>query len=302
MTTMKIGLGLPQIGPYVTSKVVRDFSARAEELGYASLWVQDHVFHPLAGNDQYAGVPGMVAPPQYECVLSPLELLSFVAAWTDYISIGTSALVAGYHTPVRLAQQLATIDVLSGGRLLVGIGAGWSGPEHELFAVDLPTRWDRMEEMVEALRACWGPDPVEFSGEFFSIPSSVVRPKPVSEDGPPILAGVHAGLPSRRRLIRTFSHWNPAGLTISQVAAGLDELRSMQDETAPPIDVTCRIMLQKPRTYEAELEDTFEWCFDQVEQARKAGFASVILDAAFWAGIDNPEAWLSVPDLFAPAL
>ncbi|MFM8529625.1 MAG: LLM class flavin-dependent oxidoreductase, partial [Ilumatobacteraceae bacterium] len=119
-----IGLCVPQLGPHVTPAAVRTFAERAEAIGFTSLWVQDHFMYVALPENGYGNFPGASPPPQYETVWQPLELLSALAMCTATAILGTSVLVAGTHWPVQLAARLATLDQLSGGRLVVGLGAG----------------------------------------------------------------------------------------------------------------------------------------------------------------------------------
>lgn len=155
-----IGLCLPQLGEHVTLDALRTFSTRAEELGYTSLWVQDHFLYPLEPRRGYGGRPNAPIPKQYQSALAPTELLTAAALWTSTMKLGTSVLVGGNHWPVSLAQRLATIDVLSGGRLLVGLGVGWNAEEHDASGTDIETRGARIDDMVGALLACWADEPV----------------------------------------------------------------------------------------------------------------------------------------------
>ena len=181
---MRVGLSLPQLGGAVSRPVVQGFCERAEELGFTGLWVQQHLFFPHQPSSGYAARPGLAIPERYRSITSPLETLAAAAAWTSEATIGTSVLVAGYHRPVDLAQRLSTLDLLSEGRLIVGFSVGWSDDEHVQMDVDPRTRGARCDELIDALEACWGPDPVSFSGRFFSIPESDVRPKPVQRPRP----------------------------------------------------------------------------------------------------------------------
>ena len=117
-------------------------------------------------------------------MLQPLELLAVVAGWTSDIILGTSILVAGYHRPVDLAQRITTLDVLSGGRTVFGFSVGWSDEEHAQYDVDPRTRGRRAGELIDAMKACWGPDPVSYDGEFFTIPVADVDPKPRAAPAP----------------------------------------------------------------------------------------------------------------------
>ena len=213
--SVHIGLTLPQLGGHVTRDGLRGFCEQAEELGYGSLWVQEHLFYPHHPVSGYSARPGLAVPEAYRSVLGALETLTAAAAWTTRPILGTSILVAGLHRPVALAQQLSTIDVLSDGRLVAGFSVGWSDEEHQVMDVNPRTRGARCDELIDALLACWGPDPVEFSGRFFTIPTSDVRPKPLQQPRPRLLSGMRspAGL---RRTAEKFDIWNPASGTLEQ--------------------------------------------------------------------------------------
>ena len=149
-----VGLCLPQLGEHVTADVIKGFCRAAEDLGFSSLWVQDHFLWPLKPERAYAGIPGLPIPRQYQSVLAPTEVLATAAAVTTKPRLGTSVLVQGNHWPAPLAQRLATIDVLSGGRLVVGLGQGWNAEEHTASGTSVKERAARMDEFVEVLRAC----------------------------------------------------------------------------------------------------------------------------------------------------
>src|SRR5215210_9539128 len=148
---MRVGLSLPQLGGHVTRPVLRRFCERSEELGFDGLWVQQHLFYPHHSKSGYSARPGLAIPERYRSILAPLETLAAAAAWTTKTTIGTSVLVAGYHRPLDLAQRLATLDVLSEGRLIVGFSVGWSDDEHAQMDVDPRTRGARSDELVDAL-------------------------------------------------------------------------------------------------------------------------------------------------------
>ncbi len=295
MTT--VGLCLPQLGPHVDGSVLQRFCVRAEELGFAGLWVQEHLFHPVDPVSGYAGIPGRPIPEQYRSVLAATELLGAAAAWTTGVGIGSSILVGGYHRPVQLAQALATLDVISGGRLLVGLGVGWSDDEHAQAGTDPRTRGRRMDELVAALRACWGDDPVSHEGEFFSVPPAAVRPKPVQRPHPSLLSGMwsKAGL---ERTVRDFDGWNPAGLPADRVA---DMVASMNDRRSPdqgPLSVYHRAFLQGPGGPPLGVDAVVA----EAAAAARHGFDQVIVDANFADEIDSPDAWVALPDRLQPVL
>jgi probable F420-dependent oxidoreductase len=295
-----VGLCVPQLGEGLTVDLLREFCRRAEATGYTSLWVQDHFLWPLEPRRGYAGRAGRPIPPQYRSVLAATELLSAVALWTNDLRIGTSILVAGNHWPAPLAQRLATIDLLSAGRLSVGLGVGWSAEEHDASGTDVATRGERMDDFVPALLACWSEDPVSHDGPFFSIPPTLVRPKPVQRPRPPLLSGMWspAGL-ERTRL--HFDGWNPAGLPVPRVKEIVEDLNARRPARMAPLTVHYRTFAQFPLA-PAPDGDVVERLAVEASDAREAGFDDVIVEHNFWSGIADPQAWLDVPEQFAPVI
>lgn len=299
MTT--VGLCLPQLGGHVNAAVLQRFCERSEELGYAGLWVQEHLFHPTAPVSGYAGTPGAPVPEQYRSVLGATELMAAAAAWTESVMIGSSILVAGYHRPVELAQRLATIDLLSNGRLVAGFSVGWSDDEHLQMDVDPKTRGRRCDELVRALIACWGPDPVSFEGEFFHIPLSDVSPKPLQHPHPRLLSGMWspAGI---ERTVAFFDIWNPARGSAEELRIRIDEMNANRPAGARPLELYVRTFAQRPSSRPGGPVQGIEGIEADVAAAREASVDHVIVDCNFWEAIDAPDRWADVPDLVAPAL
>ena len=298
--TIGIGLCLPQLGEHVTLEALRAFCTRAEELGYSSLWVQDHFMWPLQPTRGYAGRPGAPVPKQYQSVLAPTELLTAAASWTSRVRLGTSILVAGNHWPVSLAQRLSTIDVLSGGRLIVGLGVGWNAEEHEASGTDIATRGARMDDFVSALTACWGDDPVSYDGPFFTIARSIIRPKPVQRPRPMLLSGMWspAGL-ERTRL--HFDAWNPAGLSVAAATSTVAAMNADRPAGMAPLQVFHRSFAQFPHA-PTPTGDVVARLADEARQAADAGFTEFVMEHNFWDGVASPEDWAAVPDTFAAVL
>ena len=313
MSRIGVGLCLPQLGEHVTVDAVRDFCRRAEDLGYSSLWVQDHFLWPLEPKRGYAGRAGAPIPKQYQCVLSPTELLTAAAIWTTTMRLGTSILVAGNHWPVSLAQRLSTIDLLSDGRLVVGLGVGWNEEEHEASGTDITTRGARMDDFVQALLACWGPDPVHHDGPFFYIPPSLVRPKPVQRPGgrasteaqrrstaPELRPLLLSGMWSAAGLERTrlhFDAWNPAGLSVSAASAIVERLNGDRPDGKAPLQVFHRSFAQFPHAPMPSGDVVARLATEAVEAA-DAGFTEFIIEHNFWDGIASPQDWITVPEQF----
>jgi probable F420-dependent oxidoreductase len=164
-------------------------ATEAEKEGFDSLWVLERLLWPIKPKVPYPVTPDGSLPVEYKNVLDNLDLLSFVAARTQKISLGTSVIDMLYHTPVMLARRFATLDVLSQGRVICGLGIGWSKDEYEVSNVPFEHRGARADEFIQALKHVWTDDVVEFNGEFYNIPSSVIGPKPVQKPHPPIYLG-----------------------------------------------------------------------------------------------------------------
>jgi probable F420-dependent oxidoreductase len=159
----------------------------AARIGLDAVWSFERLLAPTAGaqmNGQQVPLPEA-----YNSVYSPLEVLAFAAARTSRITLGTSIVIALLHNPAALGRSFATLDRLSGGRVVVGIGQGWMKQEFEAAGVPLSRRGAGFTEFVEALQAVWGPDPVSYEGRFYRIESSNIGPKPVQASGPPIVVG-----------------------------------------------------------------------------------------------------------------
>ncbi|WP_019873737.1 TIGR03619 family F420-dependent LLM class oxidoreductase [Sporichthya polymorpha] len=293
MTT--VGLCLPQLGPAVDAGLVRDFAQTAEGMGFDHLWVQDHFLYALEQEGEYGG-SAQAQPERYKSVWAPTELLGAVAAWTSTIQLGTSVLVGGNHYPVQLAQRLATVDQLASGRLdVIGLSVGWSVEEHRAMGVDPTTRGKRMDDFVPTLRACWGPDPVEYSGPFFEVGPCLMQPKPVSEFR--LMSGMWSG-PGLARTAAQFDLWNPGSLPIPTVLEMLAGVNAQRAEGQPPVDVIYRVALESTAGKRLSVDEVAE----RTAEVRDAGLEGVIVETNFCSEIDSPAAWMSLLSGLEPIL
>jgi probable F420-dependent oxidoreductase len=184
---VKLGISLPTTGSTASADTISTVAETAERIGLDSVWTFERLLSPTAGGQMNGQVVPL--PDAYSSVFSPLEVLGFAAARTTRITLGTSIVVALLHNPADLARRFATLDQLSGGRVVAGLGQGWMAQEFEAAGVPLSRRGPRFTEFIEALRAVWGPDPVSYEGSFYRIQPSNIGPKPVRTGGVPILAG-----------------------------------------------------------------------------------------------------------------
>ncbi|MEY2643226.1 MAG: Pyrimidine monooxygenase RutA [Actinomycetota bacterium] len=295
---MRIGLGLPQLGFHVTGRAVASFVRSSDSIGFSSLWVQEHLFYPLRNTSQYSGKYGTEVHGAYRSFYSPFELLSFAAALSSHMMLGTSVVVAGYHRPVELAQRVATLDQLSEGRVILGVGAGWSTDEHAQMGVDFATRGNRIDEFVPALVRCWDPDPVEFHGAFFTIPAAEVQPKPFNNRRPPLMSGMRsaAGL---RRTARHFDMWNPTVGTGIPIADNLAWLREHQPPGVTPMRLITRVYAARPAGGDDGLADGLDRIRAGLDESAALGAEEAIVECGFWSAITSERDWESLPERLA---
>ena len=186
---MKVGIVLPQTGESATRENILYIGKEAEKEVFDSVWVFDRLLWPLKPQTPYGGQPNAPIPVEYQSVLDPLETLTYLAANTDRISLGTSIIDMLFQNPVILARRFATLDILSGGRVIAGLGIGWSKDEYDVSGIPYKDRGARADEYMQVLKRIWTDDVVEFRGQFYNIPASKIGPKPVQKPHPPILLG-----------------------------------------------------------------------------------------------------------------
>jgi probable F420-dependent oxidoreductase len=161
----------------------------AEKEGFDSLWVFERLLWPINPQTPYPGTPDGSLPIESQNVLDPLETLTYVAANTNKIALGTSVIDMLFHNPVILARRFATLDVLSEGRSICGLGIGWSKDEYQVSNIPFKERGKRADEFIQTLKRIWTDDVVEFNGKFYNIPASKIGPKPVQKPAIPIYLG-----------------------------------------------------------------------------------------------------------------
>ena len=230
---MRIGFGAPVSGIWATPDNLAGVAASAEAAGYASLWTFQRLIVP----------EGSAMDPVYHSVLDPMVALGFLAAATQRIRLGVAVINMPYLAPSYLAKMAATADVLSRGRLDLGLGIGWM-PE-EFTAADATTahRGARTAEYLEVLRRAWADGVTEFSGRFYQVPPGRAAPKPVQRPGPPILlaGGVPAAL---QRAGRLADGWVTASRQdLSRISEGIALVRGAAEEAGRDPDairIVCR--------------------------------------------------------------
>ena len=211
---MDIGIALPQMGAETSPTLITQIAQEAERLDFASLWVGERLLRPR--HFVAYGHPSNPMPDYFKSIYDPLETLSYVAAKTERIKLGTSVINALFHVPVVLARRFATLDQFSQGRVIAGLGQGWLKEEFETANIPFQRRGNGFEDYVGALRATWGPDPVQYEGRYYRIVESDVGPKPFQPQGPPLLFGA-ATVASLERAARIADGINPVARSWSSL-------------------------------------------------------------------------------------
>jgi probable F420-dependent oxidoreductase len=204
---------------------VRALAVAAEEAGADSIWAVEHILvaedyeprYPYSADGRMPGRPETVMP-------DPLQLLALFGAATSRIRLGTSVLIAPQHPAAVLAKTVATLDVLTGGRVELGVGSGWQIEEYRAIGIPYETRGRRLDETIDALRALWGPGPSSYHGELISFDRVHSTPKPAQEGGVPIVIG-GSGAVAARRVGRRGDGWFPYVVSPDDVASGLATIR-----------------------------------------------------------------------------
>ena len=207
------GTSLPSRGEMAGPEQLRNVAQRAEALGYDHVWVSDHIILPKKVDSFYPYAEDGVATfkpdePYYE----PLSALNFIAGCTQRVRLGTHVLIIPYRNPVLTAKILSTLDVLSGGRVILGAGVGWM--EEEFQAMGLDTYKDRgavTDEYLQVYKELWTKEDASFDGKYYQISDTGFEPKPVQKPHPPVWIGGHSG-PAVRRAAKYGDGWMPIGL------------------------------------------------------------------------------------------
>lgn len=223
------------------------FAQRAESLGFESFWMPEHPIVPVHYTSRYAG--RTIAPDWGD----PLISLARVSARTQSIKLGTAISLIPEHNPLLHAKQIATLDRLSNGRFIFGIGAGWLKEETEIMGGDFEHRWGQTREAILAMKELWSNDEAEFHGKYYDFPPVRCNPKPAQQPHPPVLLGGHAQNVFKR-IAAWGDGWMPSmgsdtaltvKLTPEQVKIGRETLDDLA-ETAGRDPKTIQVMICNP--------------------------------------------------------
>jgi probable F420-dependent oxidoreductase len=297
---MRVGFAVGNVGSIATAENLVRIAQRAEALGYDTLWAVERLLWPLKPQTPYPVTPDGSLPAEYKHVLDPLEALTFVAAHTRRIGLGTSVLDIPYYNPVMLARRLSTLDVLSGGRVRLGLGLGWSKDEHDALGADMKTRGARADEFLAVLKAIWTTDPTEFRGKYYTLPTSHIGPKPVQKPHPPIyLAAFAPG--ALNRIARLADGWNPVAIPVAGMKQMFDSVKTMareagRDPSKLQLIVRANVEIRdKPRAVDGMIfTGTLAQIKEDAEACKALGAHEVHFDPTFTPGGQHLDRWLAL--------
>jgi probable F420-dependent oxidoreductase len=219
-TSMNVGITLAMLN----MRAWRDAAVEADRLGFESVWIPEHLVFPVEmRGSPNAGEEHPPVPPQTP-IYEPFAFLSFLAGQTRRIRLGTNVYLLGLRHPFVAARAIATLDVVSGGRAEVGVGAGWLREEWIAAGLDPRTRGARLDEALGICKRLWRERSVEHKGEFYEFPAVMFEPKPVQQPHPPLLVGGESDA-ALRRAARHADGWYGLGHTPEGVGETLARVR-----------------------------------------------------------------------------
>lgn len=196
---MKFAILFANVGPFVDPENLARLGRKAEEVGFESLWTVEHAVVPCDYTAEYPySNTGKMPGPENSPIPDPLLPLAYLAAVTERIKLGTGVMILPQRHPVYVAKEAATLDVLSKGRAILGVGVGWLHEEFAALGIPFDDRGSRTRESVAAIRSLWADGPSTFSGKFFNWGPVESHPKPVQAGGVPIVVGGHTELAAKR--------------------------------------------------------------------------------------------------------
>jgi probable F420-dependent oxidoreductase len=272
----------------------------AEELAYDSLWVWERFLFPVNPQVPYIASPDGSYPEAFKSVLDPLETLTYAAAHTSRVALGTSVLNMPYYNPVLLARRLTTLDVLSDGRLRVGLGLGWCKDEFDAVGRPMKGLGKLADEFIAVLKAIWTTDPVEFQGEVYQVPKSIIQPKPVQRPHPPIYLAAYAPT-ALKRAATAANGWTPVGVPLDGMKQMREALEGMAREAGrdpAEVEVVVRANIhitkeplgeQRPAPFYGSVDEIKA----DIEGTRELGAAEIFFDPSFSPDGGSVEGFLS---------
>jgi probable F420-dependent oxidoreductase len=223
---MKIGV---MIAATAESGDIAEIAREVENLGYESFFIPEHPVIPIGFKTPLPGGGAGTLPEHYGRWMDPFVALSIAAAVTRRVKLGTGICLLPEREPIITAKTIATLDIVSSGRVILGVGAGWLREETEAMGTNFGTRWKRLRETVEALRVLWTEGEPSYQGELVNFPAVRCDPKPIQKPGPPILLGAR-GPKALERVVSTYDGWVPLAGKPQSFKRDIDALKKVAVE------------------------------------------------------------------------
>jgi probable F420-dependent oxidoreductase len=214
---------MPNYGDKIAPAELLGIAGVCEEVGFDSVWATDHVVMPTELREPYGQL------------LEPLITLGFIASRTERLKVGTSCLVLPQRNPVLVAKQVAALDAFSGGRVILGVGAGWAEKEFGYLNADFARRGRVMDESIRLMKSLWRDDMVNFEGEFFHLRDALFLPKPARRDIPVWIGG--NGPRAVKRVLSLGDGWHPVGTDLEDFTKGARRIR----DSGRPLTLSMRM-------------------------------------------------------------
>lgn len=254
---MNFGITLPNFGKYAHKDEIIKIALTAEELGFDSIWVSDHIIIP----DSHEGFGDVF----YE----PIVTLSYLASITQNIKLGTSVLILPYRNPVVLAKMVSTLDQLSTGRVILGVGAGWLEKEFQALSVPYSNRGEMTDEALRTLKTLWTQENPSFNGKYFNFSDIKFLPKPVQKPHPHIWVG--GG--SNKAIERAANYgdgWHPVGLTPEKLKERLNHLNKLlKNQKRESFAISLRRNLEINKNKAISPDDTLRGSIEKIVKGIK---------------------------------
>ena len=297
---MKFGVWVPNCRHMATPDVIRSTAVRAEQLGYDSVWVSDHVVVP---NDKIRNFG--------ETIFDPLVTLGVIAGATSRVRLGTTVLIVPYRNAVVTAKMISSLDALSGGRVDFGVGVGWVEAESAVLGVPFAERGAMTDEYLEAMQELWTRRAPSFKGKYTQFDGIVFEPKPLQKPHPPIWVGGHTP-PALRRTVRFGAAWHPINRSPAEMRAEGAELARLCKAAGRAMPaITLRNDLSLVRPGRAPLTNvrggrvmTGEPAalIDQIAELRECGVEHLVIEFLAVDGDDLTNAMTVFAERVRPAI
>lgn len=262
---MKFGIVLPSYGRGASRLNLVDSALAAERMGFDSIWATDHLALPKADAERFGHI------------FEALTTISYLAACTREIRLGFSTLVLPQRNPVEVAKEIATLDALSGGRVIFSAGIGWSAGEYANLGYSFKDRGKRMDEALKVIRTLWrGGKTISFQGKYYRFDQVVLSPAPVQSGGPPLWVAGDSEK-ALRRAIYFGDGWHPNARPAAMIQAALEKARPLLGERPFTVCVRARLDFGPQADPDSPLGGTPEQVTSQLKAYQAAGVDQVIL-------------------------